>query len=133
MSGVENAYLSYTGFKPFGGKLAIEGGIMDLPYTLDEATSSNDILFMERASVRHHRARTSPPATSAPPSARAGSTTRFWAGAYGTGPTTGAIHSASSLNPNGTTEQTGAVARVAGQVVSGNGLLVPSRRRRRNG
>ena len=29
--GIENAYLSYTGFKPFGGKLAIEGGIMDLP------------------------------------------------------------------------------------------------------
>ena len=40
LSGIENAYLSYTGFKPFGGKLAIEGGIMDLPYTLDEATSS---------------------------------------------------------------------------------------------
>ena len=50
LSGVENAYLSYTGFKPFGGTLAIEGGIMDLPYTLDEATSSNDILFLERAS-----------------------------------------------------------------------------------
>ena len=29
----------------------------------------------------------------------------FWAGAYVTGPTTGAIHSASSINPNGTTEQ----------------------------
>src|SRR6267154_2234308 len=47
VSGIENAYLSYTGFKPFGGKLAIEGGVMDLPYTLDEATSSNDLLFME--------------------------------------------------------------------------------------
>ena len=31
LAGVENAYLSYTGFKPFGGKLAIEGGVMDLP------------------------------------------------------------------------------------------------------
>src|ERR1700753_274320 len=50
-SGLENAYLSYTGFKPGGGKLAIEGGIMDLPYTLEEATSSNDILFMERGSA----------------------------------------------------------------------------------
>src|ERR1700730_15747363 len=49
LSGVENAYLSYTGFKPFGGTLAIEGGIMDLPITLDEASSSNDIPFMERA------------------------------------------------------------------------------------
>ena len=35
------------------------------------------------------------------------------------GPTTGAIHSASSVNPNGTTEQYGVVARAAGQVVSG--------------
>jgi phosphate-selective porin OprO/OprP len=51
VSGVENAYLSYTGLKPFGGKMAIEAGVMDLPYTLDEATSSNDILFMERASA----------------------------------------------------------------------------------
>jgi len=43
----------------------------------------------------------------------------FWAGAYATGPATGAIHSASSVNPNGTTEQYGAVARAAGQIVSG--------------
>src|SRR5260370_26963569 len=46
-------------------------------------------------------------------------TDQFWAGAYATGPATGAIHSASSTNPPGTTEQFGAVARVAGQVVSG--------------
>jgi phosphate-selective porin OprO/OprP len=50
-SGVENAYLSYIGFRPFGGKMAIEGGVFDLPYTLDEATSSNDILFMERSAA----------------------------------------------------------------------------------
>jgi hypothetical protein len=44
----------------------------------------------------------------------------FWAGGCVTGPTAGAIHSASSVNPPGTTEQYGAVAHVAGQVVSGN-------------
>src|SRR6516165_10671168 len=43
----------------------------------------------------------------------------LWMRAYATGPTTGAIHSASSVNPNGTTEQLGTVARVAGQVISG--------------
>jgi phosphate-selective porin OprO/OprP len=43
----------------------------------------------------------------------------FWAGAYVTGPSTGAIHSASSINPPGTTEQYGVVARAAGQIVSG--------------
>jgi len=67
VSGIENAYLSYTGIKPFGGKLAVEGGIMDLPYTLDEASSSNDIPFMERA-ASGITAPTSRPATSVPPS-----------------------------------------------------------------
>jgi phosphate-selective porin OprO/OprP len=120
VAGFEQAYLSYTGFKPFGGKLAIEGGVIDMLYTLDESTSSNDIVFMERAS----------PGIIAQNIAagdfRSGAGARwfddrFWAGAYVTGPSTGAIHSASSLNPNGTTEQLGAFARAAGQVLSGNG------------
>jgi phosphate-selective porin OprO/OprP len=118
VSGVENAYLSYTGIKPFGGTLAIEGGIMDLPFTLGEATSSNDMLFMERASAQVIAS------TMAADDFRSAFGARwfnsiFWAGAYLTGPTTGAIHSASSVNPNGTTEQLGAVARAAGQIVSG--------------
>jgi len=50
-SGIENAYISYTGLKPFGGKMAIEAGIMDLAWTMDESMSSNDLPFMERASV----------------------------------------------------------------------------------
>jgi phosphate-selective porin OprO/OprP len=118
-AGVENAYLSYTGFNPFGGKLAVEGGIMDLYYTLDESTSSNNIAFMERASSGIIAQNIAAGDFRSAVGAR-WFTDRFWAGAYATGPTTGAIHSASSLNPNGTTEQTGAVARVAGQVVSGN-------------
>lgn len=118
LSGVENAYLSYTGFKPFGGTLAIEGGIMDLPITLDEAMSSNDLPFMERASSGAIAR------SFAADDFRSAFGARwfndvFWAGGYVTGPTTGAIHSASSVNPPGTTEQLGAAARVAGQVVSG--------------
>src|SRR3984893_14291095 len=118
LSGIENAYLSYTGIKPFGGKLAIEGGIMDLPYTLDEGSSWTDIPFMERAA-------SGITATNiAAGDFRSGAGARwytdtFWAGAYATGPATGAIHSASSINPPGTTEQFGAFARVAGQIVSG--------------
>ncbi|MHB8269468.1 OprO/OprP family phosphate-selective porin [Bradyrhizobium sp.] len=118
VSGIENAYLSYTGFKPFGGKMAIEGGIMDLPWTLDEATSSNDMLFMERASsgvIAQNIAASDFRST-------VGSrwwNDRLWVGAYVTGPTTGAIHSASSAAPAGTSEQLGAVARVAGQIMSG--------------
>src|SRR6266404_4398887 len=118
LSGIENAYLSYTGLKPFGGKLAIEGGVMDLPYTLDEASSSNDIPFMERASAGIAATNIAAGDFRSTAGAR-WYTDTFWAGAYVTGPTTGAIHSASSINPPGTTEQFGAFARVAGQIVSG--------------
>ena len=119
LSGIENAYLSYTGFKPFGGTLAIEGGIMDLPWVLDEATSSNDIMFMERASSGVMAVNMAAGDFRSTFGAR-WFNDRFWAGAYATGPTTGAIHSASSVNPNGTTEQFGAVARAAAQVISTN-------------
>jgi phosphate-selective porin OprO/OprP len=118
VSGVENAYLSYTGFKPFGGKLAIEGGVMDLPYTLDEATSSNDLPFMERASSGIIATNIGAGDFRSAFGTR-WYTDTFWAGAYATGPATGAIHSASSVNPPGTTEQYGVVARAAGQIVSG--------------
>jgi phosphate-selective porin OprO and OprP len=118
-SGIENAYLSYTGFKPFGGKLAIEGGVMDVLYTLDEATSSNDILFMERASSGVIAANIAAGDFRSAVGSR-WYTETFWIGSYVTGPVTGAIHSASSIIPNGTTEQVGAVARAAGRLVSGN-------------
>jgi phosphate-selective porin OprO and OprP len=118
LSGVENAYLSYTGIKPFGGKLAIEGGVMDLPYTLDEASSSNDIPFMERAASGITATNIAAGDFRSTFGAR-WYTDTFWAGAYVTGPATGAIHSASSINPPGTTEQLGAIARAAGQIISG--------------
>jgi phosphate-selective porin OprO and OprP len=118
LSGIENAYLSYTGLKPFGGKLAVEGGIMDLPYTLDEASSSNDIPFMERAASGITATNIAAGDFRSTAGAR-WYTDTFWAGAYATGPATGAIHSASSINPPGTTEQFGAFTRVTGQIVSG--------------
>ncbi len=120
VSGVENAYLSYTGLKPFGGKMAIEGGIMDIPWTLDESMSSNDIPFMERASAGLIAQNIAAGDFRSTFGSRWWND-QFWAGAYVTGPTTGAIHSASSVTPPGTSEQYGAVARVAGQVVSGPG------------
>jgi phosphate-selective porin OprO/OprP len=107
-SGIENAYLSYQGIKG----LAIEGGYMDVPYTLDEATSSNDILFMERATSQVIAANI------AAGDFRSTFGGRwygdwFWVGAYVTGPTSGAIHSGSSALPNGATEQYGGFGRVA--------------------
>jgi phosphate-selective porin OprO and OprP len=79
LSGVENAFLSYTGIKPFGGTLAIEGGVMDLPFTLGEATSSNDICSWSVPRPRSLRAPWQP-TISGRPSARAGSMTGYgWA------------------------------------------------------
>lgn len=119
VSGLENAYLSYTGLKPFGGKMAIEGGIMDLPWTIDEATSSNETTFLERSSAQVIAVNV------AAGDFRSTFGTRwwndsFWVGGYVTGPTTGSIHSASSVTPAGSTEQYGAVARAAGQLASGS-------------
>jgi phosphate-selective porin OprO/OprP len=118
VSGIENAYLSYTGIKPFGGTLAVEAGIMDVLWSLDESSSSNDLPFMERASAVNIATNIAANDFRSAAGARWFNDV-FWAGAYATGPTTGAIHSASSINPPGTTEQMGAVARAAGQLVSG--------------
>ena len=86
-SGIENAYLSYTGFKPF----AIEGGYMDMLYTLDEATSSNDIMFMERASAGVIATNIAAGDGRSAFGVR-GNDDRFWGGAYVTGPTSGTTH-----------------------------------------
>lgn len=42
---LDKGYLTYSGFKPF----KIWGDILSVPYTLDRATSNNNITFMERA------------------------------------------------------------------------------------
>jgi phosphate-selective porin OprO and OprP len=118
-SGIENAYLSYTGLKPFDGRMKIEGGYMNVPYTLDQATSSNDTLFLERASSQVIAARIAAGDFRSTVGARWYDDS-LWIGAYATGPTSGAIHSASSVDPPGTTEQLGAVTRVAGQLIRGN-------------
>src|SRR5205814_1769508 len=52
VSGIQTAQLSYTGLKFPGVNTAIEGGYGDMPHTLDQAMSSNDIVFMERASAQ---------------------------------------------------------------------------------
>jgi phosphate-selective porin OprO/OprP len=121
-SGIENAYLSYTGFKPF----AIEGGYMDLPYTLDEATSSNDIMFMERASAGVIATSIAAGDNRSGFGVR-GNDDRFWGGAYVTGPTSGTTHVFTptanntaippALGTPGFSEQIGGFGRVAYQLL----------------
>jgi phosphate-selective porin OprO/OprP len=104
--GIEQAEISYTGFRPW----VIEGGAQDVPYTLDEATSSNDIMFIERASSQVIAANI------------AGgdfrenfgghwNNDRLWLGAYFTGPQTGTART-------GIASQIGAVQRAAFQVLN---------------
>jgi phosphate-selective porin OprO/OprP len=123
ISGIENAYLSYTGFKPF----AVEGGYMDMPYTLDEATSSNDLMFMERASPGIVATNIAAGDFRSGFGVR-GNDDRFWGGAYVTGPTSGTTHVFTptannsgvvqpTLGTPGFSEQLGGFARVAYQLL----------------
>lgn len=106
-SGINNAYLSYTGLKP----VVIEGGYMDTPYTLDEATSSNDSMFMERASSQVVATSIAAGDNRSAIGIRT-NTDRLWAGAYLTGPTAGASHVGGTSS-----EQTGAFGRLTYQVL----------------
>jgi phosphate-selective porin OprO/OprP len=108
LSNIQSALLSYQGLRPF----AFEIGYMDVPWSLDFATSSNDIMFLERAS----------PATVATGLAAgdfrsaAGvrwNTDRAWAGVYATGPLSGATHTGSNQ------QQLGGVARATYQALQG--------------
>jgi phosphate-selective porin OprO and OprP len=111
-SGIEQAEISYTGFRPF----VVEGGAQDVPYTLDEATSSNDIMFIERASSQVIAANIA-----------AGdfrenfgghwNNDRLWLGAYFTGPQTGTART-------GIASQVGAIQRAAFQVLNSDDMSV---------
>lgn len=88
---IENAFVTYNGFRP----VAIDLGYIDVPWTLDEATSSNDIMFLERSSSQ------TVATTFGAGDARSAlgvrsNDDRYWAGAFLTGPTAGASHTGSN-------------------------------------
>ncbi|MDB5407285.1 MAG: putative polyphosphate-selective porin [Rhodospirillales bacterium] len=97
---INHAYLAYTGFRP----VVIEGGYMDVPWTLDEATSSNDIMFLERASAGVVATNLAAGDARSALGVRSNGTW-WWAGGYATGPSAGVSHTGS----NG--QQLGGVAR----------------------
>jgi phosphate-selective porin OprO/OprP len=125
-TGIENAWLSYSGFKPF----VIEGGYMDIPYTLDEATSSNDIMFMERASSGVIATNIAAGDFRSAAGLRAYNDW-IWAGGYFTGPMSGVIHSDTTtvtkapqlagISTFGFSEQYGSTGRVTLQALQGEG------------
>jgi len=119
---IHDAFLSYTALKP----VAFEGGYTTLPITLDWATSSNDIMFMERASSSNIATNMVAGSYRSAVGFRA-TDDLFWAGAYLTGPTAGTTHifaptatavgSPGTLGSPGFSEQMGAVGRATVQLL----------------
>ena len=116
-TGIDNAYLQFTGLKGDGISSVQELGYINVPYTMYQNTSLNDILFMERASAQVVAVEI------AAGTARAAGgtnvyTDRFWAGAYATGPRAGDVHiNQSTSTVNGQTEQLGSTGRMTYQLL----------------
>ena len=104
-TGIQTAQVGYTGIK----NMILELGYSDTFFTLDEATSSNDTLFMERASP----ANVATGVNAGDFRSNAGArwfNDRLWAGAYFTGPANLQVHNQG--------ESIGAFQRVAYQALS---------------
>ena len=106
--GIQSAQLAYLGFK----NTAIELGYSDTFFTLDEATSSNDTLFLERAlpsdvstAVAAGNFRSNAGVRHWSPN--------YWVGAYLTGPTSSQVEAQAA-------EQFGAYERATYQILSGS-------------
>lgn len=95
---LNNAWVAYKGVKG----LVIQGGYIDVPYTLDESISSNNSLFMERSASQVLAVNI---AAGDFRSAFGGQVfdKNYWVGAYVTGPTTGAGVNHSIPQPLGAT------------------------------
>ena len=106
--GIETAQIIYAGLKG----AAFEIGYSNTFFTLDQSTSSNDTLFLERASPSNIATNLNAGDARANAGARFFGD-RYWAGAYVTGPTSGDSHTLSA-------ERFGAFQRVAVQAVSGH-------------
>jgi phosphate-selective porin OprO and OprP len=110
--GIQTAQIAYNGLR----NTAIEFGYSDTFFALDEATNSNDIMFLERSTP-------SVVATGIAAGdfrSNAGVRTwsdRYWIGAYATGPAQGQAH-------NLTAEQFGAYQRATYQVLQGTDYSV---------
>lgn len=105
--GIETAQIVYTGFRG----AALEAGYSNTFFTLDQATGSNDTLFLERASPSNIATAFNTGDARSNAGIRLFGD-RYWVGGYVTGPASGDSHSL-------TGETVGAFQRVAVQALSG--------------
>src|SRR5215469_11261000 len=108
--GIQSALITYNGLNKGPYPVAFDIGYMDTPFTLEEATSSNDIMFVERASIQAVASNIFANDFRSAVGVRSNDD-RYWAGIYATGPQSGSTH--------GTGEQFGAFGRATYQVLSG--------------
>jgi phosphate-selective porin OprO and OprP len=122
LSGVENAFLTYNGFYSHGQQfpVAFDFGIMDVPWTLEEATSSNDLMFLERSSAQVIAASFGGGDFRSAFGARSNND-RYWLGAFLTGPDAGALHTAGASCNTGTTAVTAGTPCVTSAQMTGLG------------
>ncbi len=107
-SSVQNAFVTYNGLKKLNIPMALDLGYMDTPFTLAEATSSNDILMLERPSIAVVAMNLFAGDFRSAFGARSNDD-RYWAGVYVTGPTSG--------TPHNTPQSFGAFGRATYQVL----------------
>lgn len=129
--GIENAFFTYNGIP----QVKLIAGYIDVPYSLDESISSNNIMFMEKSLAGD----TATGIAGNDNRSAVGFTwhnDRGWIGVFGTGPTTGTTHSIS--NSGATSMQFGATGRATYQLLQGpnysfhigadaEGLIKPAR------
>jgi len=122
LSGVENAFITYNGFYSHGQQfpVAIDFGIMDVPWTLEESTSSNDLMFLERSSAQVIAATFGGGDFRSAFGARSNND-RYWLGAFLTGPNAGALHTAGASCNTGTTAVTAGTPCVTSAQMTGLG------------
>jgi phosphate-selective porin OprO/OprP len=96
VSGLENALLTYSGLKNNGVPLVFDLGYMDVPFSQEESTSSNDIPLVERAAIINVATNIFANDFRSAFGVRSFSD-RYWAGAYVTGPTSGTNHTTGGI------------------------------------
>jgi phosphate-selective porin OprO/OprP len=122
LSGVENAFITYNGFYSHGEQfpVAFDFGIQSVPWTLEEATSSNDLMFLERSSAQVIATTFGGGDFRSALDVRSNND-RYWLGAFLTGPDSGALHTAGASCNTGTTAVTAGTPCVTSAQMTGLG------------
>ena len=122
LSGIQSANVTYNGFYQHGAPfpVAIDFGITDVLWTLDQATSPNDIMFMERSSAQVVATEFGGGDFRTALAVRSNND-RYWLGAFLTGPNPGALHTAGASCNTGTVAVTAGTPCVTSAQMTGLG------------